>query len=82
MVKRYEGIVIRGARDDTKATPRFQHELVVWVLARLGTIRDEREASVRARRVTGDALIVVKQRVVEDTFGETRNWLVSIIALD
>ena len=41
----------------------------------------EREASVRAQRVTGTALMVVKHQVVEEAFRETDVKLVNMYGL-
>jgi hypothetical protein len=64
-----------------QATSSFQHGLVARVAARLDTMHEEREVMVRAQRVTGTALIVVKHQVVEDAFRETEVRLVSMSAL-
>jgi hypothetical protein len=64
-----------------QASSSFQHGLVARVAARLDTMHEEREASVRALRVTGTALIVVKHQVVEDAFRETKVRLVSMNGL-
>jgi hypothetical protein len=64
-----------------RASSSFQHGLVARVAARLDTMHKEREATVRAQRVTGTALIVVKHTVVEDAFRETKVRLVSMSSL-
>jgi hypothetical protein len=64
-----------------QATSSFQHGLVARVAARLDIMHEEREALVRAQRVTGTALIVVKHRVVEDAFREIKVRLISMSAL-
>jgi hypothetical protein len=64
-----------------RASSSFQHGLVARVAARLDTMHEEREASVRAQRVTGTALILVKNQVVEDAFRQTDVRLVSMSAL-
>jgi hypothetical protein len=64
-----------------RASSSFQHGLVARVAARLEAMHAEREASVRAQRATGTALILVKQRVVEDAFAETELRLVSMSAV-
>jgi len=64
-----------------RASSSFQHGLVARVAARLDTIHEEREAAVRAQRVTGTALILVKNQIVEDAFRETDVRLVSMSAL-
>jgi hypothetical protein len=64
-----------------KATSSFQHGLVARVAVRLETMHDEREASVRAQRVTGTALMLVKQHVVDEAFRETDVRLVTMSAI-
>jgi hypothetical protein len=64
-----------------KSTASFQHGLVARVAARLKTMHNEREASVRAQRVTGTALILVKHQVVEEAFREANVRLVSMTAI-
>jgi hypothetical protein len=64
-----------------RASSSFQHGLVARVAARLDTMHEEREASVRAQRVTGTALIVAKHQVVEDAFRETKVRLVTMSGL-
>jgi hypothetical protein len=64
-----------------KASSSFQHGLVARVAARLETMHDEREASVRAQRVAGTALMLVKNNVVEEAFRETDVRLVSMSAI-
>jgi hypothetical protein len=64
-----------------KASSSFQHGLVARVAARLETMHDEREASVRAQRATGTALMLVKQHVVDEAFRETDVRLVSMSAI-
>jgi hypothetical protein len=59
----------------------FQHGLVARVAARLDAMHEEREASVKAQRSTGTALILVKHRVVDDAFRETEVRLVSMSAV-
>ncbi len=59
----------------------FQHGLVARVAARLDGMHDEREASVRAQRATGTALILAKHRVVDEAFRKTDVRLVSMSAL-
>jgi hypothetical protein len=44
-------------------------------------MHDEREASVRAQRATGTALMLVKHHVVEEAFRETEVRLVSMSAI-
>jgi hypothetical protein len=64
-----------------KATGNFQHGLVDRVAARLETMHEEREASVRAQRSAGTALILVKHQVVDDAFRETDVRLVNMSAI-
>jgi len=64
-----------------RASSSFQHGLVARVAARLDTIHEEREAAVSAQRVTGTALILVKNQIVEDAFRETDVRLVRMSAL-
>jgi hypothetical protein len=64
-----------------KASSSFQHGLVARVAARLETMHDDREASVRAQRVTGTALMLVKHHVVDEAFRETDVRLVSMNAI-
>jgi hypothetical protein len=71
---------LRGVRL-RKATSSFQHGMVARVGARLETMHDEREALVRAQRVTGTALMLVKQHVVDEAFLETDVRLVSMGAI-
>ena len=72
---RLTGVRLRGA------STSFQHGLVARVAARLDALHDEREASVRAQRVTGTALIVVKNQIVEEAFRENGVRLVNMNAL-
>jgi hypothetical protein len=64
-----------------RASASFQHGLVARVATRLDSMHEEREASVRAQRATGTALILVKHRVVEEAFRETDVRLVNMSAL-
>jgi hypothetical protein len=64
-----------------KATGNFQHGLVDKVAARLETVHEEREASVRAQRSAGTALMLVKHHVVDEAFREADVRLVSMIAI-
>ncbi len=65
-----------------RATASFQHGLVARVATRLERMHDEREATVRAQRATGTALMLVKQTVVDDAFAETKIRLVTIQAIN
>ena len=64
-----------------RASASFQHGLVARVAARLDSMHEEREASVRAQRATGTALILAKHRVVDEAFREQDVRLVSMSAL-
>jgi len=64
-----------------RALASFQHGLAARVADRLVAMRREREASVRAQRSTGTALILAKHRVVEDAFREADIRLVSMGAV-
>ena len=64
-----------------RAAASFQHGLVARVAARLDSMHEEREASVRAQRATGTALILAKHRVVDEAFREQDVRLVSMSAL-
>jgi hypothetical protein len=63
-----------------QASASFQHGLVARVSERLDAMHRARESSVRAQRATGTALILAKDRVVEDAFRETDVRLVSMSA--
>jgi hypothetical protein len=65
-----------------RASSSFQHGLVARVADRLDALHDEREASIRAQRATGTALMLVKHRVVDDAFQETEVRLVTMSALE
>src|SRR4029077_8083948 len=54
-----------------RASTSFQHGVAARVSARLDAMHHDREASVRAQRSTGTALILARHRVVEDAFRET-----------
>jgi hypothetical protein len=71
---RFRGVHLR------QASASFQHGVVARVSERLDTMRRARDATVRAQRSTGTALIVAKSRVVEDAFRETDVRLVSMNA--
>jgi hypothetical protein len=64
-----------------RASSSFQHGIAARVAARLATMHAEREASVGAQRATGTALILVKHRVVDDAFAETKVRLVATSAV-
>ena len=64
-----------------RAAASFQHGLVARVAARLDSMHEEREASVRAQRATGTALILAKHRVDDEAFREQDVRLVSMSAL-
>jgi hypothetical protein len=51
------------------------------VAERLDAIHSARNAAVRAHRSTGTALIIAKNRIVEDAFRETDVRLVSMSAM-
>jgi hypothetical protein len=59
----------------------FQHGLVARVAARLDAMHEEREASVKAQRSTGTALILAKHQVVDAAFREAEVRLVSMSAI-
>jgi hypothetical protein len=59
----------------------FQHGLVARVAARLDEMHEAREASVKAQRSTGTALILAKHQVVNAAFRETDVRLVSMSAV-
>ena len=61
---RLQGVRLR------RASASFQHGLVARVSSRLDAMHRARDASVRAQRSTGTDLIVAKNRVVEEAFGE------------
>jgi hypothetical protein len=63
-----------------QASSSFQHGVVARVSERLDAMHRAREAAVRAQRSTGTALILAKDRVVEDAFRETDVRLVSMNA--
>lgn len=64
-----------------QGTASFQHGLVARVAARLDAMHEEREASVKAQRTTGTALILAKHQVVDDAFRESEVRLVSMNAV-
>jgi hypothetical protein len=64
-----------------RASASFQHGVAARVAARLDTMHRAREASVRAQRSSGTALILARHRVVEDAFREANVRLVSMAAI-
>jgi Protein of unknown function (DUF2786) len=70
---------VRGVRL-RQASSSFQHGVVARVSERLDATHRARDAAVRAQRSTGTALILAKDRVVEDAFRETEVRLVSMNA--
>jgi hypothetical protein len=72
---RFRGVRLR------QASASFQHGVVARVAERLDAIHSARDAAVRAHRSTGTALIVAKNRIVEDAFRETDVRLVSMSAM-
>lgn len=71
---RFRGVRLRQAGSS------FQHGVVARVSERLDAMHRARDATVRAQRSTGTALILAKDRVVEDAFRETDVRLVSMSA--
>jgi hypothetical protein len=63
-----------------QASSSFRHGVVARVSERLDAMHRARDAAVRAQRSTGTALILAKDRVVEDAFRETDVRLVSMNA--
>ena len=57
----------RGARL-RQASASFQHGVVARVSERLDAMRRARDATVRAQRSTGTALVLAKNRTVDDAF--------------
>jgi hypothetical protein len=70
---------LRGVRL-RRASASFQHGLVARVSDRLDAMHRARDATVRAQRSTGTDLIVAKNRVVEEAFGEIDIRLVRMAA--
>ena len=64
-----------------RAAASFQHGVAARVSARLKSMHAAREASVRAQRAAGTALILAKHSVVEDAFRATDVRLVSMTAI-
>ncbi len=60
-----------------RASDSFQHGVAARVAARLEAMHAAREASVSAQRATGNALILVKHRVVDEAFAEANVRLVA-----
>jgi hypothetical protein len=71
---RFRGVRLR------QASASFQHGVVARVSERLDTMHRARDATVRAQRSAGTALILAKNRVVEDAFREVDVRLVSLAA--
>jgi hypothetical protein len=63
-----------------QASVSFQHGVVARVSDRLKAMHRAREASVRAQRSTGTDLVVIKNRMVEEAFGEIDIRLVRMAA--
>jgi hypothetical protein len=63
-----------------QATAGFQHGLVARVADRLDAMHAEREATVKAQRSTGTALILAKHQLVDAALRETDVRLVSMSA--
>jgi hypothetical protein len=72
---RFRGVRLR------QASTSFQHGVVGRVSERLDAMLAARDATVRAQRSTGTALILAKNRVVEDAFRETDVRLMSMSAM-
>ena len=72
---RFRGVRLR------QASASFQHGVVARVSERLDAMHRARDAAVRAQRSTGTALILAKNRVVEDAFRETDVRLMSMSAM-
>jgi hypothetical protein len=72
---RFRGVRLR------QASASFQHGVVARVSERLDAMHRARDAAVRAQRSTGTALILAKNRVVEDAFRETDVRLTSMSAM-
>jgi len=69
------------AGDLRRASASFQHGVAARVAGRLAAMHKAREATVRAQRSTGSALILVKHQAVEDAFSEAGVRLVSMAAV-
>ena len=72
---RFRGVRLR------QASASFQHGVVARVSERLDAMHRARDAAVRTQRSTGTALILAKNRVVEDAFRETDVRLMSMSAM-
>ena len=64
-----------------RAAANFQHGVAARVSVRLKSLHAAREASVRAKRAAGTALILAKHNVVEDAFRASNVRLVSMTAI-
>ena len=71
---RLQGVRLR------RASASFQHGVVARVSDRLDAMHRSRDATVRTQRSTGTDLIVAKNRVVEEAFGEIDIRLVRMAA--
>jgi hypothetical protein len=71
---RLQGVRLR------RASASFQHGVVARVSDRLDAVHRARDATVRAQRSTGTDLIVAKDRVVDEAFGEIDIRLVRMAA--
>jgi len=63
-----------------RASASFQHGVVARISDRLDVMHRARDATVRAQRSTGTDLIMAKNRVVEEAFGEIDIRLVRMAA--
>ena len=71
---RLQGVRLR------RASASFQHGVVARVSDRLDAMHRSRDATVRTQRSTGTDLIVAKNRVVQEAFGEIDIRLVRMAA--
>ena len=71
---RLQGVPLR------RASASFRHGVVARVSNRLDIMHRARDTNVRAQRSTGTDLIVAKNRVVEEAFGEIDIRLVRMAA--
>jgi hypothetical protein len=71
---RLQGVRLR------RASASFQHGVVARVSDRLDAMHRARDATVRAQRSTGTDLIVAKNRVIDEAFGEIDIRLVRMAA--
>ena len=60
-----------------RASESFQHGMAARLAERLEFMRDQRDDTIAARQPTGTALVVIKHRVVEEAFRDTKIRLVS-----